>query len=94
MSDPVSKTTKMTAAEAVDFLNVWGETELKKVTSQTTASTDDLLSSVATAIDAEIYRQYQCGADWEEAKDVLECLDYRNVASVAMTAINAWEKRQ
>ena len=30
------ETTKMTAAEAVDFLSVWGETELKKAEPQTT----------------------------------------------------------
>lgn len=61
---------------------------------QTTAHTDDLLSSVATAIDAEVYRQYKAGEDWEEAKDVLECLDYCRIASAAMRAYNAWKDRQ
>lgn len=56
--------------------------------------TDDLLSSVATAIEAEIFRQYKAGEDWEEAKDVLECIDYCNVASAAAMAIQAWEDRQ
>ena len=60
--------------------------------SQTTKP-DDLVSSVATAIDAEIMRQYEAGKDWEEAKDVLECLDYCNIASAAIRAWNAWDKR-
>lgn len=63
--------------------------------SQTTgAHTDDLLSEVAMAIDAEIYRQYKAGKDWEEAKDVLECLDYSHVAAAAIGAINSWKNRQ
>lgn len=60
----------------------------------TRVHTDDLLSAVATAIDAEVYRQYREGSEWEEAKDVLECLDYCNVASAALRALQKWEDRQ
>jgi hypothetical protein len=52
----------------------------------TTTHTDDLLSSVAAAIDAEVYRQYQVGENRDEAKDVLECLDYCRIASAALAA--------
>jgi hypothetical protein len=54
---------------------------------------DDLLSSVATAIDGEIMSQYERGEDWEEAKDVLECLDYCEIARVAIAALNKWQER-
>jgi hypothetical protein len=60
----------------------------------TGAHTDDLLSSVATAIDEEIYRQYREGSEWEEAKEVIECLDYCNIASVALNALQKWKDRQ
>jgi hypothetical protein len=55
--------------------------------------TNDLLSIVATAIDAEMARQYEQGQEWEEAKDVLECLDYCEVARVAIEAMAIWEKK-
>jgi len=58
-SDPV-QTTKMTAAEAVDFLNTWGEAELNKATSQTTAPevTD---ATIVAALNAF----YQLDKTWE-----------------------------
>jgi hypothetical protein len=37
----------MTAREAVDFLNAWGETELKKASSQTTIQLDPLVERIA-----------------------------------------------
>ena len=60
----------------------------------TRAHTDDLLSAVATAIDEEVYRQYRESSEWEEAKEVIECLDYCNLASVALHAFQKWKDRQ
>jgi len=44
------------------------------------------LDAVATAVGEEVYRQYRENSDWDDAKEVIECLDYVNLASVALHA--------
>lgn len=48
---------------------------------------DDLVSSVATAIDAEIYRQYKAMTEIEEPVNVLDCLDYCLIATASIDAL-------
>ena len=48
------------------------------------AATNETIHAAANAIESEVERQYHAGFNWDEAKDVLENLDYCEVARAAL----------
>lgn len=54
-----------------------------------TETTAAMVEKLARAAETEMDRQYKAHREWEEAKDVVECLDVSAMTSAALTTLAA-----